>query len=303
MKARTWKSFFKQGIKNAFGNKTMSVASIVAIVAALCVLGVVMIIALNLNYLMDDLETKSEVTVFLEKDTSNVQIRDIKRNVEGWDGVRDVEFISKASALAKWKKDLEDKSYLLDGYEGEDNPLPHTLVVGIEKPEYVETVARKSEMLPNVMKVNYSKEVAATIEKIVRSVRLIGIGVVIILASIAAIIIHNTVRLTVYSRRREINIMKYIGATDWYIRWPFIIEGFTIGLTGSVIASGLIVLLYKHILNKITGPEMADEFFISIFKLLPLENVMNSIIIVFLFVGVFVGIIGSGVSIRKHLKV
>lgn len=303
MKARTWKSFFKQGIKNAFGNKTMSAASIIAIAAALCVLGVVMIIALNLNYLMDDLESKSEVTVFLEKDIQNSDVKTIESKIESWDGVREVEFISKASALIKWKEDLEDKAYLLDGYEGEDNPLPHTFIVGIEKPEYVESIAKKAEILPHVIKVNYSKEVAETLEKLVRTVRIAGLAVVLVLALIAAIIIHNTVRLTVYSRRKEINIMKYIGATDWYIRWPFIIEGFTIGVTGSLIASGVIVLLYKYMLSRLTGQHVADEFFISIFSPLPLASVMYDIVFVFLIVGVLVGVIGSGMSIRKHLKV
>ncbi len=303
MKLRTWKSFFKQGFKNAFGNKTMSVASIVAIAAALCVLGVVMLIVLNLNYLMDDLEAKSEVTVFLDKDVSYSDIKAIESKMEKWDGVREVEFVSKSSALAKWREELDDKAYLLDGYDGDKNPLPHSFIIGIEKPEYTEDIASKAKLLPQVMKVNYSKEVAESIGKVVHSVRLVGAAVVIILAIIAAIIIHNTVRLTVYSRRREINIMKYIGATDWYIRWPFIIEGFTIGITGSLIAIAIITPLYQYVLNKLAGQHLAEGFFVNIFRLLPLGDVIYNILFVFILVGVSVGVIGSGMSIRKHLKV
>ncbi|HHW70808.1 MAG TPA: ABC transporter permease [Clostridiales bacterium] len=303
MKIRTWCSFLKQGVKNAFGNKTMSVASIVAITAALCVLGVVMLIVLNLNYLMDDLESKLEVTVFLEKDVKDSDIKSIEKTIKSWEGVNEIEFVSKASALTKWKEELGDKAYLLDGYEGEENPLPDSFVIEIEKPEYTENIALKAQKLPRVMKVNYSKEVAEGLGKVVRTVRLVGLILVLVLAVIAAIIINNTVRLTVYSRRREINIMKYIGATDWYIRWPFIIEGFTIGVTGSLIAIAVIIPLYKYALGKFAGQHMAEGFFVNIFKLLPVEAVIYDVLLVFILVGVSVGVIGSIMSIRKHLKV
>lgn len=303
MKIRTWCSFLKQGVKNAFGNKTMSVASIVAITAALCVLGVVMLIVLNLNYLMDDLESKLEITVFLEKDVKDSDIKSIEKTIKSWEGVNEIEFVSKASALTKWKEELGDKAYLLDGYEGEENPLPDSFVIEIEKPEYTENIALKAQKLPRVMKVNYSKEVAEGLGKVVRTVRLVGLILVLVLAVIAAIIINNTVRLTVYSRRREINIMKYIGATDWYIRWPFIIEGFTIGVTGSLIAIAVIIPLYKYALGKFAGQHMAEGFFVNIFKLLPVEAVIYDVLLVFILVGVSVGVIGSIMSIRKHLKV
>lgn len=303
MKIRTWCSFLKQGVKNAFGNKTMSVASIVAITAALCVLGVVMLIVLNLNYLMDDLESKLEVTVFLEKDVKDSDIKSIEKTIKSWEGVNEIEFVSKASALTKWKEELGDKAYLLDGYEGEENPLPDSFVIEIEKPEYTENIALKAQKLPRVMKVNYSKEVAEGLGKVVRTVRLVGLILVLVLAVIAAIIINNTVRLTVYSRRREINIMKYIGATDWYIRWPFIIEGFTIGVTGSLIAIAVIIPLYKYALGKFAGQHMAEGFFVNIFKLLPVDAVIYDVLLVFILVGVSVGVIGSIMSIRKHLKV
>ncbi len=150
---------------------------------------------------------------------------------------------------------------------------------------------------------NYSKEVAEGLGKVVRTVRLVGLILVLVLAVIAAIIINNTVRLTVYSRRREINIMKYIGATDWYIRWPFIIEGFTIGVTGSLIAIAVIIPLYKYALGKFAGQHMAEGFFVNIFKLLPVDSVIYDVLLVFILVGVSVGVIGSIMSIRKHLKV
>ena len=303
MKLRTWRNFFKQGIKNAFGNKTMSLASIVAITAALCVLGIVMLIALNLNYLMGDLESKSEVTVFLDNNTKISDIKIIEESIGKWEGVRDVEFVSNAKALKKWREDLEDKAYLLEGYDGTKNPLPHSLIIGIERPEYIEEIALKAGQMSQVIKVNYSEEVAKSLGKIIYTVRLIGFLIVLILAIIAAIIIQNTVKLTVYSRRREINIMKYIGATDWYIRWPFIIEGFTIGMTGSLIAAAVILPLYKYFLNSLFNQSLVEDFFSNIFRVLPLQAVAGDVFAAFILVGVVVGVIASGISTGKHLKV
>ncbi|NMA96445.1 MAG: ABC transporter permease, partial [Clostridiales bacterium] len=293
MKLRTWRNFFKQGIKNAFGNKTMSLASIVAITAALCVLGIVMLIALNLNYLMGDLESKSEVTVFLDNNTKISDIKIIEESIGKWEGVRDVEFVSNAKALKKWREDLEDKAYLLEGYDGTKNPLPHSLIIGIERPEYIEEIALKAGQMSQVIKVNYSEEVAKSLGKIIYTVRLIGFLIVLILAIIAAIIIQNTVKLTVYSRRREINIMKYIGATDWYIRWPFIIEGFTIGMTGSLIAAAVILPLYKYFLNSLFNQSLVEDFFSNIFRVLPLQAVAGDVFAAFILVGVVVGVIAS----------
>ena len=132
MKIRTWCSFLKQGVKNAFGNKTMSVASIVAITAALCVLGVVMLIVLNLNYLMDDLESKLEVTVFLEKDVKDSDIKSIEKTIKSWEGVNEIEFVSKASALTKWKEELGE-----DYLAGVENSSSRThLKTGLKQEDY-----------------------------------------------------------------------------------------------------------------------------------------------------------------------
>ncbi|MFU0799634.1 MAG: permease-like cell division protein FtsX [Xylanivirga thermophila] len=302
MKIDTLKNFVKQGIKNAYANGTMSAASIVAIIAALSVLGMVMVAVLNLNYMVDGLESKVEVSVFLQDDVTYGDVITLKDDIKAWQGVTDVEFISKEQALKKWKEEWEDKKYLLEGYSGDNNPLPPSLNIRIAKPEYAEEVVKKAEGLEKSVKVRYSKAAVDAIEKLSGATRLVGSIIVLVLILISVIIITNTIKLTVYARRREINIMKYIGATDWYIRWPFVIEGFTIGVTGGIMGTLLIALLYNILLNKLTVMEGQPNF-LDIFRLLPLNGIISQVFAVFVLVGAAVGILSSIVSMRRYLRV
>ena len=276
----------------------MSIASIVAIMSALFILGVVLILAFNLEHIAGGLESKVEVTVFLDKDVGSNQAKAVVGQIEGIDGIYEVEFISKDKGLAQWKKELGEKGDLLEGYEGNNNPLPDKLILRIEKPEYVDSIISKINDIPEVDKVNYSQEVVESISKIVNTTRLVGL----LLMIIAMIIINNTVRINVYSRRREISIMKYIGATDSYIRWPYIIEGFTIGVIAAILAGALVVGGYNLLLNR-AGQMVGNHSFLNLFELLPIEKMIYDIGLAFLLVGCGVGIIASIISTRKYLKV
>ncbi|MFY9176706.1 MAG: permease-like cell division protein FtsX, partial [Caldicoprobacterales bacterium] len=227
MKLRTYKNFFKEALRNIFRNRVMSLASIVAIMSALFILGVVLILAFNLEHIAGGLESKVEISVFLDKDIGSNQARAVVEQIEKNDGIYEIEFISKEEGLAQWKKELGEKGDLLEGYEGNNNPLPDKLILRIEKPEYVDGIISILNDIPEVDKVNYSQEVVDSISRIVQTTRLVGLLLMLMLIIIAMIIINNTIKINVYSRRREIRIMKYIGATDSYIRWPYIIEGFT----------------------------------------------------------------------------
>ena len=302
MKLRTFKNFFKEALRNIFRNRVMSVASIVAIMSALFILGVVLILAFNLEHIAGGLESKVEVTVFLDKDVGSNQSRAVVSQIEEIDGIYEVEFISKDKGLAQWKKELGEKGDLLEGYEGNNNPLPDKLILRIEKPEYVDSIISKINDIPEVDKVNYSQEVVESISKIVNTTRLVGLLLMIMLIIIAMIIINNTVRINVYSRRREISIMKYIGATDSYIRWPYIIEGFTIGVIAAILAGALVVGGYNLLLNR-AGQMVGNHSFLNLFELLPIEKMIYYIGLAFLLVGCGVGIIASIISTRKYLKV
>jgi len=302
MRISTWFRFFKQGMHNIIRNRVMSFASIVAIMSSLFILGVVLVIVFNLNYMVEGIESKVEISVFLEKDISQDEIQSIKNQMETWKDVYEVEFISKEQALEQWKKELGDKASLLEGYTEENNPLPDKLLLRIEKPEYAEGVLSNIKKIQKIEKINYSREVADIISKVVSITRLIGFSISALLALIATVIINNTIKMAVYSRRREINIMKYIGATDWYIRWPFIIEGFVLGNLGAILACSLLAGGYYLILENSTDM-ISGLNFLNAFKLLPIEAMFYDIGLIFFVVASIVGVFASILSTYKHLRV
>jgi len=302
MKIRTWGRFFKQGIHNIIKNRVMSIASIIAIMSALFILGIVLIIVFNLNHIAEGIESKVEVTVFLKMDVSSSEISSIQKQMEKWEGVYEVEFVSKKQALEQWKEELGDKASLLDGYNDENNPLPDKFVLRIEKPEFAEGVLANLKKISQIEKINYSREVVDAIDKIVSTTRLVGFSLSALLVVISAIIINNAIRIAVYSRRREINIMKYIGATDWFIRWPFVIEGFVLGNLGAILAGGFLALGY-HLLLKNSGNVVAELDFLNVLELLPMEAMFYEIGLVFFIVASIVGIFASMISTHKHLRV
>jgi len=281
----------------------MSLASISAIAAALFVLGLVMVVVMNINNMISGLESQVEITVFLKADTDSADIRNMEEQIKNWEGIKEYDFISKQEALNRWKEEWGDKKYLLDGYNASNNPLPDSFHITVQKPEFVMSIVDKANALPEVEKVQYSKDVVNTITRIASTTRLLGLTLVGVLVAMAMVIIHNTVRISVYSRRREINIMKYIGATDWYIRWPFLMEGMFLGLFGAVISAGLVALMYTVLENKIGSGSFVEGNLLSIFKLLPLDAVLYPIAVLFVLVGSLVGMIASVLSMRKHLRV
>ena len=302
MKVRTWKRMVNHGFRNMFRNRIMSLASISAITAALFILGLVLVVVMNFNNVAAGLESKTEVTVFLKDNVRASDIKTIEQQLDRWEGINEWKFISRMESLENWRDEWGDKKHLLDGYNAENNPLPDSFHVTLEKPEYVAEVVEKFNDINAVENVQYSKDAVDSITAIVSTIRIFGVIIVAVLVVMAMIIIHNTIRISVYSRRREVNIMKYIGATDWYIRWPFLMEGLALGLFGAVLSGGLVAVVYSLLLNQMsTTPQQYN--LLSLFQLLPLENIIYPIAAMFLLVGSLVGIGASLLSIRKHLRV
>ena len=302
MKIRTWKRMVKQGFRNLFRNRIMSLASVSAIAAALFVLGLVLAVVMNMNNMVSGLESKVEVTVFLKENIRQADIDNLDRQINSWEGISERQFISRQEALNTWKEEWGDKRYLLDGYNEENNPLPDSFRITVEKPEFVEEIVEKAKKSSMVEKVQYSKDVVDSITNIASTARVFGLMIVGVLIAMAMVIIHNTIRISVYSRRREINIMKYIGATDWYIRWPFLMEGMLLGLIGAVVSGSLIGLVYS-LLEKRMSSSPAQSNLLSLFQILPLNIILYPILALFIVVGGIVGISASLLSMRKHLRV
>jgi cell division transport system permease protein len=226
----------------------------------------------------------------------------MSRQLNDWEGIKEWKFVSRDEALENWREEWGEQKYLLDGYTAENNPLPDSFHITVENPDYVTEMVEKLRKLTMVEVVQYSKDVVGTITRIANTTRILGLAVVVILIIMAMIIIHNTIRISVYSRRREINIMKYIGATDWYIRWPFIMEGISLGIMGAVIAGSLTAGIYYLLVQQLAESPMEGNI-LSLLQLLPLESIIYQIVGLFLLVGSVVGVIASVLSIRKHLRV
>lgn len=287
---RSFRYFFREAFISLIRNKWMSIASIGAVAAALVVLGSFSILSVNFDFILKDVESQVEITAYLKDSVEDNKIRELQREIEAIPRVQEVKFVSKAEA---WKEFSEQMGKEL--LEGMDNPLPNSFRIKAENPHEVADIAGKIERFPEMDEVKYGKGIVEQLFNIIQWLRWIGIGIMIVFTIVSIFIISNTIRLTVFARRREINIMKYIGATDWFVRWPFLIEGMFLGLIGSAISIMILTFSYKYIYRVI-------KLNIPMIPILPIEE-FYQFGLGFLLVGMFIGAFGSGFSIKRFLRV
>ncbi len=292
---RNLKYFLKEGFSNLARNRLMTIASITSVMAAMLILGLFLVIILNVNSLTNQVESQLELKVFLKDNISEQEVSQIGNEIKSIHGVTSVVFESKEEALQKFKQQLGDKSYLAEGLE-KDNPLPQSYIVKVKDANLMKNISNKIKQINGVDKVSYGQDVVDKLLGIIKIIRIVGLSIILILFIISIVIISNTIKLGVFARRREINIMKYIGATDWFIRWPFLIEGIVLGLVGALLSVVILALIYGYMLDIINNKLM-------VFKLLPLEKIAGDIIVYFSIIGAIIGALGSGLSIKRFLNV
>ncbi|MFO7152646.1 MAG: permease-like cell division protein FtsX [Bacillota bacterium] len=290
MKFRTVRYFFKEAFANLFRNGWMSLASIGAVASALIIFGSFLMISINFDYIAKTVESQVEITAYVKDSVDQLKMNQIELSIKGLDEVKEVVFVSKEQALEEFKKQVGEE--LLEGIE---NPLPNSFRIKVQTPQEVAGVAEKIQKIDGIEEVKYGKGVVEKLFKITYWMRMLGLGVMAIFAVISVFIISNTIRITVFSRRREISIMKYIGATDWFVRWPFLLEGMMLGFSGSLIAIALLALGYSYIYDLV-------RINIPMISLLPLREFYDYSLGL-LMVGTFLGAFGSGFSMRRFLKV
>ncbi|MCK5763207.1 MAG: ABC transporter permease, partial [Clostridiales bacterium] len=206
-------------------------------------------------------------------------------------------FETKDQALENLKIDFEDYSYLLEGLEY--NPFPNTYIINLKDVIYADSIVNQLKNLEGIEEVKYYKDLINRIIDLTSYVRNIGLVLTLFLAAIATFIINNTIKLTINARRREISIMKYVGATSWYIRWPFILEGTILGFIGALISTGIIYLIYSYSFQLFT-----TQFYVVIAAyMLNVKTIVNEILTLNIIIGTGIGALGSMVSIRKYLNV
>lgn len=295
MKIRTTEYFIREVFLSLKRNNWMSVASIGTVAVSLFIFGMFLMLVMNMNKMAETLESQVQINVYLEDSVGREDARDIGRELEEMQGVEKVSFISREDAMERFKERLGDQSTLLDALE-DTNPLPDAFEVTLTRPELVKTAAESIEQFDGVESAKYGQDVMEHLFEITRLIRIFGFSLMLVLALATLFIISNTIRLTVFARRKEIAIMKYVGATDWFIRWPFVLEGMVLGLFGSLLAAVLLRATYTGIAGKVYET-------LAFFPLIPEQPFLTYITVIVILNGMAVGAVGSAVSIKRFLKV
>ncbi|MDG0794620.1 permease-like cell division protein FtsX [Cohnella ginsengisoli] len=304
MKFSTLVRHIREGVKNVFRNGWMSFASIGSIVVSLFVLGVFMLLALNVNQWADQFDSQVQVNVYLESEIGQSKIDELKTRIGNIAEVKQVTFVSKEEGLEKLREDLdEDVKGALDGYK-DSNPLPDSFEVELFDAQQVSYVAKQilafneTDADKPIISVKYGQGYVEKLFRITNAVRNVGLVVVAGLAVMAMFLISTTIKMTILARRREIGIMKLVGATNNFIRWPFFIEGIVIGLAGSGITTALLLYGYSQLIAS-THYNMG----LMMIEVVDMNKVGWLVGGTLVALGTLIGVWGSVVSVRKHLKV
>lgn len=296
MKISTIKYFSMDSLISLRRNKTLSIASIITVSLTLFMFGIFLLTMLNANQLLKNLESKLEVSVFLKENISVAEKQKVASSVKNIQGVAGIKYITKTEALKKLNNQLgEENKDLMKGLE-KQNPLPESFIIRVNDSSIIKSVVSKTKGIKSVEKVVANEDLVNQISKITKGVKWVGGVALLIMIPICLFLIGNTIKLAVYARRREVNIMKFVGATDWFIRWPFIIEGVIIGVIGALISSGLLYYVYRAVYLKLTS-------IIMLLNILTPRYFAMNVVWIFIISGIVIGGIGSILSIRKFLKV
>ena len=302
MKISTFFYTIKQGIANIFHNKWYSLASIATISACLFLFGIFYALVSNFQSILQNLEEKLCVTVFFEEDMDYDSMQEIGRMIRARDEVSEARFVTEDQVWESVKQDwfgdrMEEleEAYPENPMKGETN-----FEVFLKDPEMQESLVAYLESLPGVRLVNKSMMTAQTLVGVNRMISFISAGIILILLVVSVFLISNTVTMGISVRKEEINIMKYIGATDFFVRVPFVLEGILIGLVGAVIPVFLLYNIYDGVLRFVTERFQVLDWLL---KFKPSAEIFRFLTPVSLCVGVGIGFLGSFITVRKHLRV
>lgn len=295
MKLSTSEYFIKEVYTSFKRNIWMTLASIFTVVLSLFILGFFSIVILNLNKMADTLESQVQISVYLKDDLSQEEIDETKENLSKIEGLQDIKFITREEAMENFKERLGDQQFLLDALD-DTNPLPDSFSLTVTSPQQVKTIADTAAALDSVESASYSQDIINHLFNLTHLIHLIGIALIILLTGAAIFIISNTIRLTVFARRKEIAIMKYVGATDWFIRWPFLLEGICLGFIGGGLATIFLYIIYNQVTQEIYEA-------MAFFPLIPQHPFIDYISLAILVAGIIIGALGSTISLKRFLKV
>ncbi len=283
----------KEGFKNVYSNRIMSIASICVLVSCLVLTGAASLFTVNVEKIVDMVQKNNETIVYISDDRTELEAIQIGKKIEELDNVNTAVFVSKEEALEQYKDKLGEQLFA----RIEDrNRMPDSFRVSFEELSGYDETVNEIKQIDGVQSILDRREFADKLSKISSLINLISIGIVAALIIISLFIIANTIRATMYSRRFEISIMKSVGATNMFVRMPFLIEGMVIGFISAALSTGALALLYQAIVGVIDKTGLSVDFII------PFTDVVIPLCLAFVAVGILVGFFGSFISIRKYLK-
>lgn len=288
-----------EGFRNFFKNKKSTMASLIIMFATMFVFGIFFVIGENVNHVINEIEAQQGMQVFINKNATQEEEKDLEAKIRGIEYVNNVTYKSKEEALNQMKSVFKKTPGLVKSYE-EDNPFPASYVVTLTNLEKSKDVREEINKFENVLEIQTSDDTISALIKIANGVKTISGVILVILIFVSIFIISNTIKLTVHARRKEISIMKYVGATNSFIRWPFIVEGIIIGIISGAISIIILGINYNLIANKILESQVVSAMSIN---LLTFADMFGLIVLVYTILGVGIGILGSCISMRRYLKV
>ena len=298
MRIRTVRHIIKDGFVNSYRNKLMSLASVIIVVASLIVFGFFLLISFNLELNVTMWKEQPQMEIFCYTELDDIQVQRVEDSLKSNEMISKYERVSKEQNFEKAKAGLGKGSDLLDGYGAERFMV--SFIIKLKDPAYSEDVVATLEKTSGIEKVSYSQNTIEVISRIAYWIKLGSSLMVVLFLIVSVFIISNTIKLTVFARRKEINIMKYIGATDWFIRWPFVV-GVIISIIGAIIAFILTAYGYNILQEK-----FSQDLFLAksqLLKLIEIKDVWSQLFLSYIAIASVVGMIGSFLSIRRHLRV
>ena len=293
MKGASLKYLTKEGFRNVWVNRLMSLASITVLMACLVIIGLGSMIYFNINALLDNIESQNVVMVYVKDGVSDEDTTKMGNEIKVMNNVEDCIFVPKEDAFAAQLESMGEDAVLLEGLD--ENPLPDAYKVVVKDLTIFDQTVSELKAMQNVENVRENGDLADKLVSVRKAVTIVIAGMVALLFIVSLFIISNTIRITMFSRKLEISIMKAVGATNWFIRWPFMIEGMVIGVTSSLVSFGLLAGLYQ-------GMIYVFKNMLAIFTPVSFSAYAGWILLIFMGIGIFTGSFGSLISMGKYLK-
>ena len=289
-----------EGFRNFFKNKKSTAASLIIMCATMFIFGIFFLIGENVNYIIEQVQSDQAMQIFITPNATEEQEKEIEAKIREIRYVNTVDYVSQEQALNDMKSWLGEDSSLLDPYSGEDNPFKASYVITLTDLTKSDEVEEQISSFENVASITVGNDTINKLVDIANGIRTATGVILVLLILISILIIANTIKLTVHARRKEISIMKYVGATNGFIRWPFMVEGILIGIIAALITVVVLGFTYNFIAGGMTnGGTMATLDL----NLLTFSDMLSTLLTVYIIMGIGIGTIGSAISMRKYLEV